>query len=344
MNRLTATTIQAILVLLAPGVAVRASAQAASSPPSAVSLNSCSTAYNVLSNGGLGRSELSYQRTGDVFVSCPGIGEMQLTHFGDVLFFAIFHKGTTLAVLRRASPTSQIFQLVDVSTMTVAQSLVISTGTTAQVTSTCGTGILFERKQSVGITTALDLADMSQIPIGKDQEIRCDDHRKVQIGAISRATGTDLMLEKPNASRLASNLETYKANPTELDQFDLSPNGRFIAYVEGTDLCVNVALGTMDTKRCTDLVWPAGKLTVSNDGTVLFTAQTDEACPVATTATHHAWPCEAIFSWEPEHKNTRLARFLAVDPQILSTGDGARIFSIVNARKQPSVSRKTARP
>lgn len=302
-------------------------------PPAPASSNSCGTAYNVLANGGLSKVGLSYQRTGDVFVSCTGLGEVQLTHFGDVLFFALFGKGAKLAVLRQASPTSRLLQVLDIPAMTVTQSRIIPKGISAQVSFTCGTGVLFERTQPVGITTALDLADMSPIPIGKARESRCSDDRSVLVEAVLTTFGTDLMLEKPHVMQLANNIETYRANPTEMTQFALSPNGRFFAYVEETDLCLSTTLPTGVTKRCTDLVWPAGKLTVSDAGIVLFTAQTDEACPVGRTAVHHAWPCEAIFDWDPEHKNTRLARFLAVDPQILSAGDGAAIFSIVGTKK-----------
>jgi hypothetical protein len=180
--------------------------------------------------------------------------------------FAVDQDGSTLALLRlRFTQVSRRTMLgyyelgvVDLRGQgTILTSPVDHIG--EGVMSTCGTILLFERSK------ARDLIGGSGLKMKPYKNFRCSADRQIVVG-VKEWTSDELMVGSRPRQTVISR--------TPYSHFDLSPNGRYLAYFtsDWQQLCVAVIQGRT---TCTKNISKPFPISVSNEGAVLFTVSTD---------------------------------------------------------------------
>ncbi|HTD23479.1 MAG TPA: hypothetical protein VK738_12545 [Terriglobales bacterium] len=280
--------------------------------------------YNHLLQVGLGLADhdKGYQRSGDVVLVCTAKPRTRLTNTSDIFFAAIPPAGDKLFLLKNPSGASVgpwILEMRDLQTGRTIESRRLETGFNYQLRPTCGTVVLFKHNLKTGHyeTSAFDLLTNKELIFGDFEELRCSDDRMTIVRGVSNSLGRmSLYLGTSNEKLIADDAE----------QFNVSPNGRLIAFVQNTKLCVQKMEEIAGKPACVDRVWPVGTLVVSDGGGVVISGQTDVGCPIEQEYSHHGWPCEGLFRWSPAETNDDLVEFLAVDPQLISGEHGLRII------------------
>ncbi len=116
--------------------------------------------------------------------------------------------------------------------------------------------------------------------------------------------------------------------------YDVSPNGRYLAYRSGTDLCVERAGSKLG---CTlDTIDGPGKVSVSDSGDVLVGTPLDEPCyfDAAGHVSLEALPsytsrrlCYAVVQWVPGTKGPVVVNLDGGDPQWISPQTAAVLLA-----------------
>ncbi len=104
--------------------------------------------------------------------------------------------------------------------------------------------------------------------------------------------------------------------------FDVSPNGRFVSYLtDGPGICVK---DEAQPPRCVHHVSTLDRLSVADDGRVLFTNNVDRACSYKDTFHSSLEPlpgyqagseCGAAFLWQPGDEQPQVLELMGRAPQ-----------------------------
>jgi hypothetical protein len=169
------------------------------------------------------------------------------------------------------------------------------------VTSTCGTILLFERSK------ARDLISGSGQKMKPYKNFRCSADRQIVVG-VKKWSSDELMV--------GSQLRQVVISRTPQSHFDLSPNGRYLAYItsDWQRLCVAEIQGPTTCIKNISYPFP---ISVSNEGEVLFAVSTDGSAywrpsqqsptPVEEPGVNPQWlsalAASALVRWSSTHKN-----------------------------------------
>jgi hypothetical protein len=247
---------------------------------------------------------------GDVFVSCDA-GTLQITKSGDILSWAVDPVQNRLAIVREQPKVKGAATMVVTSIATGKVESTRRVSQTTEVVYTCGTLVAIGAEASDN--NMLDAVSGKPFtPSDESAEIRCDAAQKTKV--IRRSTGT--MLGGP----LVVENELLGG---QVSGFDISPNGRFVAFNDGGKICVYDR--NAKSKSCLSDFAAAGRMSVWDDGTLIAAEGTSQACPLTSkliTAAHrHSWPCPALFEWRGGTKRDWI-QFLGTEPQILPRAIG----------------------
>lgn len=254
----------------------------------------------------LGAPNAKNPETGDVFVECSG-STTRLTSTGDVSSWALDVPNSKLLLLRVDRRNDKVsLQVMSLPSRRVEKTTVVESR--FRLVPTCGTILLIDRVAKRQVTDAASGRKFPQ-PDGSTQ-IRCSADGKTVVSEMAPASlsGGKLLLGS-------------KVLGISVSEFDVSPNGRFVAFNTDGDLCLFDQVS--GSKSCLADSGQIGRGAVSNEGVVTLAAQTEQGCPLAETLTtlriETMWPCPALFEWRPGDR-LRLIQFLAVEPQLLPAG------------------------
>lgn len=253
-----------------------------------------------------------WERGGDVFANCGGLDQIQLTQWGDVSSWAIDVAKKQLLVIRSGFSDSQASTLTTVSleSWEIEKSRPISD--TAKLVPTCGTVMVVDRL----LDSMTDASSGSKFEAeGGVSAARCDSDRKT-IAHEGKAI---------SLSRRALFVGGEKLSD-EVLRFDVSSNGRFVAYSYPGSMCIYDKIS--GTKDCLDDISQFGRLFAADDGRVFTSEETGQACPLTLRLTTQPrpkqWPCHVLIEWEAGRR-PHWVQFLATDPQVLPTEIGRLI-------------------
>lgn len=156
---------------------------------------------------------------------------------------------------------------------------------------------------------------MNQAP-GTEQT-RCDD-KGGTLASLQKATSVDggpLMLNGKVLGRTVAN-------------FDVSPNGRFTAFNDEDSLCVYDK--EKDAKSCLREFHSVGRMYARDDGVVVATGETGEACPISPRLLRVPGVpgfCPALFYWRNGLREY-LIQFMGTDPQVLPPSLGKFLLGL----------------
>lgn len=253
---------------------------------------------------------------GDVFVSCRG-RTAQVTKTGDISSWAMDPKSNRLLLIRAGHPENQAPELVSVELNPWKETKSMVVNSRSFLVASCGTVLLVnpladERK----VVNAISGEEVKQ-QTGVAQT-RCDESGNT-IASLQGATSIS------GATLLLSG----KGLGTAVADFDVSPNGRFVAFNDDDSLCIyDIGAGS---KSCLGDFRQVGRMSIWDDGTVVVAAETSQACPLSlrltTEPNRPTWPCPALFEWRKGAKEA-LIQFLATNPQMLRPDTGKLLFSL----------------
>jgi len=297
-----------------------------------------------LRNDGLWRYRgvVDYSPSGDVWLHCPG-QSVPLTRTGDVFSFALFPDGSRLAVVRHLhripdSNAPALLDEIDVATGQVLRTEQLPARLYGyQVVSTCGTVLLLGyhakpiipgKKAPPLETDVTDLLTGEQTENANFNSIRCTADRSVvlrKIGAPWAIFGS-LVIGATGDNTLA---------PDKVGDFGVSPNGKYVVFTTGDQVCIVQPAASSNAPRCVDRFWDRGGLDVSDDGEAWLTGDSQiGGCPGIRDTHLTTWTCDAIFSWNPTESAPRLIAFGYVDPYGVSLGLGQRLLALANNWKR----------
>ena len=210
-----------------------------------------------------------------IFLDCNG-QRQRIPTGGHVTKFAVDQDGSTLALTRMRfrieGRTAVAINDLGVLDLRGQGSMRVSLDHGGDLRATCGTVVMFEG------STAHDLINGSELRMKPYRHFRCSSDRKIGAG-VKKRTSHDLVVGSPPQRRVIRRVPKMP--------FDLSPNGRYLAYVPSyTGLCV---ADLQAQTYCTNLSWAPWDLSVSDEGEVMFTASSAEPGywrPGQRSATH----------------------------------------------------------
>jgi hypothetical protein len=264
---------------------------------------------------------LAFLRLGDVYIQCGSeINPLTQTH--DIVSFSL-SEANDLAVIRERPDMEQG---VEVLAPPYKSAKFSRSGIAGHLETTCGAQLLFQTHK--GSVTIIDLRTFNQLDFNNAVDVRCATSDSARLVARDGTlSGADLILERGNVKQLISK---------DVSQFAISPNGTYIAFASGSQLCGIKASEADRVPICIQEVWTVGRIVVSDNGLVLITEQTSEACPYhwekVPQKQGHGWPCEAIFSWLIGDRKDQLLGFLYRDPQIINRSAANAILATLRKR------------
>ena len=253
---------------------------------------------------------------GDVFASCWG-RTMQLTKTGDISSWALDYKSNRLLLIRASGPENLAAELVIVTLNPWKQEKNLAVNSKSLLVASCGTVLLVNplavEPKLVDAISGLEVKQQAGVT-----QIRCD----ASGGTIATLRGATSIGGGPL-------LLNGRALGATVADFDVSPNGRFLAFNEADSLCIYDKKA--DSKSCLRDFQQVGRMSIWDDGTVVVAAETSQACPLSQRLTTEpgqpTWPCPALFEWRNGARES-LIQFLATNPQILSPATGKFLFSL----------------
>jgi hypothetical protein len=253
---------------------------------------------------------------GDVFVDCWG-HTIQLTKTGDISSWALDVHNQKLLFIRAVRQGNQAAELVVQNLKPWNQERSLGVNSRAFLIASCGIVMLTNPLASSNkIVNALSALVVNLPPDAID--IRCDEDRRI-IARLKKATSVE-------GGPLLLGTNTLGKSVAE---FDVSPNGRFLAFNEDDSLCI-YDMGK-DSKSCTPDFKHVGRISVWDDGNAVAGAQTSQACPISqrllVVPGSTMWPCPALFSWRSGAKES-LIQFLATNPQMLPVSIGKMLLDL----------------
>ena len=263
-------------------------------------------------------------KRGDLYVHCVSFKEgipqrenARLTYASDIKSWGISRDATLLMLVRETADGSRILQRIDLRTGGTTKSESTDRRTTVQPT--CGTVMMREFRTGAGYKFR-DLADDREMSVPlATLDLRCSEDRRYVLRLSNQG---ELYLDSPKSVLLAKDIR----------EFNISPDGSHIAYGGGDYLCAGTREDLENGKSsCLGMTWIAGPMIVLNNGSVLFTEQTSQACTVRVSGKDLSDPCPAIFSWRPGDPNDQLLSFNESDPHVISAEIGR---AIINAHKK----------
>ena len=250
-------------------------------------------------------------RLGDVFVECRDT--VQLTQTSDISSWALELKSKRLLLIRTSAEKLEAeLVIANLNPWSETRIRAVSHGST--LVATCGTAMLFDRLPSKYVN-AISGVEMKQAP-GTEQT-RCDDMGGT-LARLQKATSVDggpLMLNGKILARTVAN-------------FDVSPNGRFIAFNDEDSLCV--CDKEKDAKSCLREFDPVGRMSVWDNGVIVATGETGQACPISPRLLRIPGPpgfCPALFKWRNGSRE-QMIQFMGTDPQILPASLGSFLLAL----------------
>jgi hypothetical protein len=257
-----------------------------------------------------------FLRRGTVVLECSGAWPTRIVKADNITSWAVDTAHLKLGIVHRVNNRVSL-DVIDLRTGGIIASQ--NTEDAASVVATCGTLLLRTRSQSTKAQKVImtDIESGTNFPLSASLDARCSDDRNVTVLAdVNSEWGLRLVLSDSSHRTIA----------TGVNHFDLSPNGKFVAYTDGSRVC-GLKIPVAEPALCLEMVWDAGRLSVSNDGEVLLTEATAEVCPFENEALQSSsWPCEAVFSWRIGDKNDQLLAFLATEPQHIGPEVGKEIL------------------
>jgi len=261
-------------------------------------------------------------KKGDLYLHCvsfergiPHRESARLTYASDVTSWGITPNAALLALAREPVEGKGILQLIDLRTGRTTKSE--SVDRRSRVEPTCGTVVM--REFSVNGKESgyrfKDLVADKEIPVPPStSDLRCSDDRRY---VLRLADNGELYLDSPESVLLAKDIR----------EFNISPDGNHIAYGGGDYLCAGTREDIEKAKAsCLGMTWMAGPMIVLNNGSVLFTEQTSQACTFKVSGKELSDPCPAIFGWRPGDQNDQLLSFNDSDPHVVSSKTGLAII------------------
>lgn len=263
----------------------------------------------------------AFLESGNVHLECdvvqPGASPRQsilLTDSGDVKSWGISTDTMDLGLVKGLPGRQHILELIDLQNGRIKRSE--PTDRRTQVVQTCGTLVLREYRETgpAPYYSFRDLIDEKEITVPPATlDIRCSTDKKyrLRLGDLD-----DLYLESAGKPSLLAK---------GIVEFNISPNGNYIAYSDGYKICAGTREAVqLGRQSCLDMVWTAGPMKVADDGLVVFTEQTSQAC---SNDSQFA-PCPAIFSWRAGDANDQLLKFNSKDlPLALDLAVGEKLLA-----------------
>jgi hypothetical protein len=259
---------------------------------------------------------------GDLYLHCvffqqgiPRRESARLTYTGDIKSWGITPDAALLASVRGSGDDERTLQLIDLRTGRTTRSE--STDRRSRVEPTCGTVVmrmfLVSGKES-GYKFK-DVAANREISVPPfTLDLRCSDDRRYMLRLSDEG---ELYLDSTVPVLLAKDIR----------EFNISPDGHYIAYGGGDYICAGTREEVEKAKAsCLGMTWTAGPMIILNDGSVLFTEQTAQGCTFKVSGKELSDPCPAIFGWEPGDLNDQLLSFNNSDPHVISAKMGLAIM------------------
>jgi hypothetical protein len=286
----------------------------------------------------------AYSRSGDVWLHCPE-RSVPLTHTGDVFSFALFPDASRMGVIRHLNRDSSsraiaILEEIDLGTgQTARKEQLPATLYGYEVVSTCGTAMLLgnhmeSRKPGSKIAPRLE-TEVTDLVTGRALEssnfnnIRCTADRSVVLRKLDEPfpMHATLFIGDTGDSVLA---------PKDVGSFDVSKNGKYIAYTASDRVCAIQPAVPSSAPMCADRFWNRGRLDVSDSGRVWLTGDSLTGCPGVNDKLP-TFTCDAIFVWNPAQGTPRLLAYGYVDPFGVPLSLGQQIISrTTNWQQKPA--------
>jgi hypothetical protein len=146
---------------------------------------------------------------------------------------------------------------------------------------------------------------------------------------------SDLYLERPAKGLIAPDVR----------DFAISSSGNFLAFVDGTRVCVISDLAALDSPACIKPPFDVFTVSVNDRGQVLFGGSTMDRCWVRP---HEAvigakpmaagWAgdsCPVLYWWQPPSTDYIPARLLATGAQFVNVGQAKAIERLFQRKSRP---------
>jgi hypothetical protein len=272
----------------------------------------------------------AFLKQGNLFVRCNGT-LMQITKQGNVNDFAVSQTGTAMAFMRNQGTRklndgfgTPIMKLQIILLKKSGEEHALPIGNKfGSLVASCGTALFLYR-------TTRDLVSGGDLDFEPYFDFRCSSNRQQIAGEVELDNHRTIVTGLPTGndhSALATGLPPKIWVPdsgAESFAYDISPNGKYVAYHMPEGLCL---IENQMTKSCTRRVDSLNQISVSDAGDVLFTTHTGETCRyrdsfhVSLTSRggyDSAGPCIGVAVLQRGHRSPRLVQPLAWYPQWLT--------------------------
>jgi hypothetical protein len=253
----------------------------------------------------------AFLRDGDVYLACGGPAHPVVTRRRVIAYFAVAEDGSVLAFAEsrikwvwwwpgagtavldlHVVPLRGLRHNRDVAGLTNWGPLVAS----------CGT-ILMAFQRSVR-----DVVDGSRLSVKPYSNFRCSADRKVVAGLTKKHGGLKLGLPPKELARIDGPFS-----------YDVSRNGRYVAYVQNRRLCLTDLEGGT---ACTEAE-PVGRFSVSDSGTVIFVR-------------FSGGMAQGVAVWNPASNSITTLQAEGWDPQWLTPSAASALLAWAAGRSSPS--------
>jgi hypothetical protein len=333
-----------------------------------------------ISSGGLANQPstppYAFLLGGDVWIAYEG-QKLQMTKLDDVEDFAVSSDGTVLVLERQLTDRQEIARvplpaqnrswyafspevLQIVSLKGEHHTLLRALDGNTALEASCGTVLAMtgdptEKRPFPSVVR--DVKTWEPVVFDAYRDFACSSDRGAVVGVTG---GPDRVLMAGNPP----NRELLKAGRYQCLLYDISPNGRYVAYSpDGTTfaygpgakrngkLCVAQGAGR---PTCVDTEVDRFRLSVSDSGEVLFVRFTEQACHVRDQWHASLEPrpgytegdiCMALFYWRPGGGDPIEVDFLGLYPQWLSPGAASALLEwSKRSQGRPKADWKTGKP
>jgi hypothetical protein len=240
---------------------------------------------NGIRAGQLGNSFCyAFLSQGNLFVRCNG-ALIQITKQGNVNDYAISQTGTAMVLMRKKGTRElnngfgtpmMTLQIIPMGIGSEERDVTIGTEF-GGLAASCGTALFLYR-------TTKDLVSDRDIEFEPYMDFRCSSNRQEIAGEVELDPDGNIangLLTGNDHSALVTGLPPDIKSPlvpssgAETFAYDVSPNGKYIAYNIPYELCL---VGKGLAKQCTVKTHVVGRISVSNLGDIFFATQTGGTC------------------------------------------------------------------
>jgi len=278
----------------------------------------------------------AYEYSGDVYLQCKGRTD-RMTLLKNVDSFAIAPDGSSFAVIR-GNRTLEV-----ASTQLGSRPRAAKLDSNSELYASCGTILrlsqdpsllIIPRAPSLGGMLGIvhDVLSGQRLTYPPHRVFRCSADRSVLAGTTDPYRSVLMEGYPPQREVARSPDEGFSFD------YDLSPDGRFLAYGIASSLCVERQGSRIG---CFSELAGPGRISVSNSGTVLFGSYFNRTChygpgdrisfdPIPGEI--ESGECYAIMLWTPPDKKPTVLKLGAGEPQWISPETASKLIAWKKSR------------